>query len=140
MELSTTPGQLVVTPHPVTLDGQRHIPMDLCPGEHLCDFLSRHVSDLDEGKWLVSIGGREVPRHLWPHVFPKDGQVIEVRGDVGQNALYIIAQAALLYFTFGFGTATAGMWGAGAIAGAAGGVAAAAAYVAGSAIGGRQIQ
>lgn len=130
MGLMTAPaieGQLVLTPHPVTLDGQRHFPMDLEPGERLCDFLHRHVLDLDQGQWTVSIGGRVVPRHLWPHVFPKDGQVIEVRGAVGKNALYIVAMAALIYFTGGAGAA----WAAGlGTTGAA--VAYSAAFVAGS--------
>ncbi|UEQ13620.1 host specificity factor TipJ family phage tail protein [Xanthomonas phaseoli] len=106
MGLMTTPasdGQLVLTPHPVTLDGQRHIAMDLQPGERLCEFLHRHVIDLDQGEWTVSIGGRVVPRHLWPYVYPKDGQIIEVRGAVGRNALYIVAMAALIYFTGGAG-------------------------------------
>ncbi|MBB6573543.1 hypothetical protein FHT07_001719 [Xanthomonas arboricola] len=75
--------------------------MDLQPGERLCEFLHRHVIDLDEGEWTVSIGGRVVPRHLWAYVYPKDGQVIEVRGAVGRNALYIVAMIALTYFTFG---------------------------------------
>ncbi|NJC47314.1 UNVERIFIED_ORG: hypothetical protein GGR78_000535 [Xanthomonas campestris] len=130
MGLMTAPaieGQLVLTPHPVTLEGQRHIPMDLKPGERLCDFLHRHVLDLDQGQWTVSIGGRVVPRHLWSHVFPKDGQVIEVRGAVGKNALYIVAMAALIYFTGGAGAT----WAAGlGTTGAA--VAYSAAFVAGS--------
>ncbi|WP_029828631.1 host specificity factor TipJ family phage tail protein, partial [Xanthomonas citri] len=129
MGLMTTPaseGQLVLTPHPVTLEGQRHIAMDLQPGERLCDFLHRYVIDLDQGDWSVSIGGRVVPRHLWANVYPKDGQVIEVRGAVGRNALYIVAMIALTYFTFG--VAGAG----GAIATAWGGVAASAVFVAGS--------
>ncbi|MBB5675507.1 TipJ family phage tail tip protein [Xanthomonas arboricola] len=129
MGLMTTPandGQLVLTPHPVTLEGQRHIAMDLQPGERLCEFLHRHVIDLDQGDWSVSIGGRAVPRHLWAYVYPKDGQVIEVRGAVGRNALYIVAMIALTYFTFG--VAGAG----GAIATAWGGVAASAVFVAGS--------
>lgn len=130
MGLMTAPaieGQLVLTPHPVTLEGQRHIPMDLQPGERLCDFLYRHVLDLDQGDWTVSIGGRVVPRHLWPHVFPKDRQVIEVRGAVGENALYIVAMAALIYFTGGAGATWAAGLGA---TGAA--VAYSAAFVAGS--------
>uniref|UniRef100_UPI003F7FF75F TipJ family phage tail tip protein n=1 Tax=Xanthomonas sp. 0924 TaxID=2835534 RepID=UPI003F7FF75F len=129
MGLMTTPasnGQLVLTPHPVTLEGQRHIAMDLHPGERLCEFLHRHVIDLDEGEWTVSIGGRVVPRHLWAHVYPKDGQVIEVRGAVGRNALYIVAMIALTYFTFGIAGA------GGAVATAWGGVAASAVFVAGS--------
>lgn len=134
MGLMTTPasdGQLVLTPHPVTLEGQRHIAMDLQPGERLCDFLHRHVIDLDQGEWTVSIGGRVVPRHLWAYVYPKDGQVIEVRGAVGRNALYIVAMIALTYFTFGI----AGAGGAAAAAfggGTAGAVFASAVFVAGS--------
>ncbi|NIJ91869.1 hypothetical protein FHT12_000527 [Xanthomonas campestris] len=130
MGLMTAPaieGQLVLTPHPLTQDGQRHIPMDLKPGERLCEFLHRHVLDLDQGQWTVSIGGRVVPRHMWPHVFPKDRQVIEVRGAVGKNALYIVAMAALIYFTGGAGAT----WAAGlGTTGAA--VAYSAAFVAGS--------
>ncbi|KOB07014.1 hypothetical protein AE923_14765 [Xanthomonas arboricola] len=130
MGLMTTPasdGQLVLTPHPVTLEGQRHIAMDLQPGERLCEFLHRHVIDLDQGDWSVSIGGRVVPRHLWAYVYPRDGQVIEVRGAVGRNALYIVAMAALIYFTGGAGAT----WAAGlGTTGAA--VAYTAAFVAGS--------
>ncbi|WP_311238258.1 MULTISPECIES: host specificity factor TipJ family phage tail protein [unclassified Xanthomonas] len=130
MGLMTTPatdGQLVLTPHPVTLEGQRHIAMDLQPGERLCEFLHRHVLDLDQGDWTVSIGGRVVPRHLWAYVYPKDGQVIEVRGAVGRSALYIVAMAALIYFTGGAGAT----WAAGlGTTGAA--VAYTAAFVAGS--------
>ncbi|APP85403.1 hypothetical protein CFBP498_37810 [Xanthomonas hortorum pv. vitians] len=130
MGLMTTPasdGQLVLTPHPVTLEGQRHIAMDLKAGERLCEFLERHVIDLDQGDWTVHIGGRVVPRHLWAYVYPKDGQVIEVRGAVGRNALYIVAMAALIYFTGGAGAT----WAAGlGTTGAA--VAYTAAFVAGS--------
>ncbi|PPU46759.1 hypothetical protein XarbCFBP7697_13980 [Xanthomonas arboricola] len=134
MGLMTTPAsnaQLVLTPHPVTLEGQRHIAMDLQPGERLCEFLHRHVIDLDQGDWSVSIGGRVVPRHLWAYVYPKDGQVIEVRGAVGRNALYIVAMIALTYFTFGI----AGAGGAAAAAfggGTAGAIFASAVFVAGS--------
>jgi len=134
MESHPLDGQLVVTPHPVVLDGQQHIPMDLRPGESLYAFLQRHVTDLDGQGWTVAIGGRVVPRHLWHHVKPKDRQVIEVRGAVRENALYIIAYAALIYFTWGYGAATAGMWGAGAVAGTYGALAATAVYVAGSII------
>ncbi|MDY4296839.1 MULTISPECIES: DUF1983 domain-containing protein [unclassified Xanthomonas] len=125
-------GQLVITPHPVVLDGQRHVPMDLRPGESLYAFLHRHIVDLDGQSWTVAIGGRVVERHLWHHVRPKNGQVIEVRGAVRENALYIIAYAALIYFTWGYGATTAGMWGAGAVAGTYGALAATAVYVAGS--------
>uniref|UniRef100_UPI003F801DEE host specificity factor TipJ family phage tail protein n=1 Tax=Xanthomonas sp. 0924 TaxID=2835534 RepID=UPI003F801DEE len=134
MGLMTAPaveGQLVLTPHPVTLEGQRHIAMDLQPGERLCEFLHRHVIDLDQAEWTVAIGGRVVPRHLWAYVYPKDGQVIEVRGAVGRNALYIVAMIALTYFTFGI----AGAGGAAAAAfggGTAGAIFASVVFVAGS--------
>ncbi|SON96814.1 hypothetical protein XFF6990_390125 [Xanthomonas citri pv. fuscans] len=42
MELSTTPGQLVVTPHPVTLEAQRHIPMDFLTRSH-CGARDRRI-------------------------------------------------------------------------------------------------
>ncbi|TAA18731.1 hypothetical protein EA658_16740, partial [Pseudoxanthomonas winnipegensis] len=71
METPAAGGQLVLTPHPVTLEGQRHIPMDLQPGERLCSFLHRHVIDIDQGDWVVSIGGQVVPRAMWAHVTPK---------------------------------------------------------------------
>ena len=126
METPAVGGQLVLTPHPVTLEGQRHIPMDLRPGERLCSFLHRHVIDIDQGDWVVSIGGQVVPRAMWAHVTPKDGQVIELRGAVGKTALYIVAMVALTYFTFGIGSAAG--WGAGAAAGAFGGGAAGALF------------
>ncbi|WP_234852473.1 host specificity factor TipJ family phage tail protein [Pseudoxanthomonas winnipegensis] len=111
METPAAGGQLVLTPHPVTLEGQRHIPMDLQPGERLCSFLHRHVVDIDRGDWVVSIGGHVVPRAMWAHVTPKDGQVIELRGAVGKTALYIVALVALTYFTFGAGAAAGGIFG-----------------------------
>ncbi|MEB2258946.1 phage tail protein, partial [Xanthomonas campestris pv. campestris] len=83
--------------------------------------------DLDQGDWTVSIGGRVVPRHLWAYVYPKDGQVIEVRVAVGRNALYIVAMAALIYFTGGAGATWAAGLGATGSA-----VAYAAAFVVGS--------
>jgi len=96
-------GRLVVTPHPVLLDGQRNVPADLRPGESLYAFLQRNVEGLDGQQWQVAIGGREVPRHLWHLVRPKDGQVIEVRGGVARSAVALVAIAALTYFTFGAG-------------------------------------
>ena len=132
LPMPADPGRLIVTPHPVLLDGQRNVAADLRPGESLYAFLQRHVDGLDGQAWAVSIGGREVPRHLWHCVYPKHGQVIEVRGTVGKSALSLVALVALTYFTFGFGTATAGMWGAGAVSSAWGGLAATGVYMAGS--------
>ncbi|EED39482.1 p22 [Stenotrophomonas sp. SKA14] len=82
------------------LDGQRSAPVDLRPGESLYAFLMRHVEGLDGQAWLVTIGGRPVDRHLWSHVYPKHGQIIEVRGAVGKSAVRLVAMVALTYFAF----------------------------------------
>jgi len=106
MELPRTePGQLIVTPHPMLLDGQRNAVWEARPGESLYGLLMRNVPELDGQPWAVSIGGVPVERHLWHCVHPKQGQVIEVRGGVGKSALMVVAMIALTYFTFGIGTA-----------------------------------
>ncbi len=107
MHTPTDAGRLIITPHPVMLDGQRNLQADLRPGESLYAFLSRHVEGLDGQAWLVTIGGRPVERHLWSNVYPKHGQVIEIRGVVGKSAIRLVAQVALAYFTLG-GAAIAG--------------------------------
>ncbi len=131
-QLQVEPGRLIVTPHPMLLDGQRNVVWEARAGESLYAILQRNVPELDGQRWDVCIGGRAVERHLWHHVYPKQGQVIEVRGGVGRSALALVAVLALTYFTFGFGAATAGMWGAGAVAGSWGAMAAAGVYMAGS--------
>ena len=146
MDSPAANGRLIVTPHPVLVDGQRNQPADLRPGESLCAFLHRHVADLDDQDWVVLIGGRGgrgdrgIPRDMWPFVYPKHGQVIEVRGAVGRSAVALVATLALTYFTFGFGTATAGWWGAGAVSGAWGAAAATGVYMAGSVLINRVLQ
>jgi len=115
-ERAVEPGRLIVTPHPLLVDGQRNVAWELTPGQSLYVLLMRNVPELDGQRWEVSIGGRPVERHLWHHVFPKHGQVIEVRGGVGRAALSIVAMVALTYFTFGIagaGGAVAGLMGGG---------------------------
>lgn len=107
MHTPTDAGRLIITPHPVMLDGQRNLQADLRPGESLYAFLARHVEGLDGQAWLVTIGGRPVERHLWSNVYPKHGQVIEIRGVVGKSAIRLVAMVALTYFTLG-GAAIAG--------------------------------
>ena len=133
-------GGLTVTPHPLTLDGQRFLPAQLFPGETLHAFLGRHVPNLDSGAWAVTIGGFEVPRARWTKTRPKAGTIIECRGVVHKDVARIVAVVALSYFTLGAGglavgsaTSSAGFFAAG---GAVGGgfLAAAAVYVAGSII------
>ncbi|SBV37853.1 Carbohydrate binding domain protein (fragment) [uncultured Stenotrophomonas sp.] len=129
-QLPVEPGRLIVTPHPMLLDGQRNVVWEARAGESLYAILMRNVPELDGQRWEVCIGGRAVERHLWHHVFPKQGQVIEVRGGVGKTALMIVAMIALTFFTFGAGAlVVAGTWGLSA----AGAMAVnAAIYVAGS--------
>lgn len=129
-------GRLIFTPNPVTLEGQRNIALELRPGETLAQFLARAVpSEMGHG-WEVRINGVVVPHEVMTRVRPKPGTVIEVRSLLGKQALHVVAMIALTYFTFGFGAATAGMWGAGAAAGAFGGAAgalfASAVYVGGA--------
>ena len=107
---------LIITPHPVVLDGQRIVHGDLRDGETLADFLGRHV-DLSADAWEVKVGGVVVPVQLWSRVKPKHGQVIEVRGAVGKQALYIVAMVALIWFTGGLGAGAAGSIGASGIGG-----------------------
>jgi len=133
MELPVAgPGQLIVTPHAALLDGQRNVVWEARPGESLYALLMRNVPELDGQPWAVSIGGVVVERHLWHCVYPKQGQVVEVRGGVGKTALMVVALIALTYFTMGFGAATTGMWGAGAVAANYGAVVAMGVYMAGS--------
>ncbi|PJK03880.1 phage tail protein, partial [Lysobacteraceae bacterium NML75-0749] len=114
-------GRLIFTPNPVTLEGQRNIALELRQGETLAQFLARAVPEDYGYGWEVRINGVVVPHEVMARVRPKAGVVIEVRSLLGRQALYIVAMIALTYFTFGFGAATAGMWGAGAAAGAFGG-------------------
>ena len=51
---------LTVTPHPVTLDGQRHLSVQLDAGDTLDVLLRRHVEGVDPLCWVAAIGGREV--------------------------------------------------------------------------------
>lgn len=138
-DLATTPA--VITPHPVTLDGQRQEVLHV--GETVQEFLDRVMGDVKAEHLEVKLGGHVVPRTMWARIKPKAGALLEVRGSVGKQALYIVAMIALTYFTFGIGTAAG--WGAGAAAGAFGGglagaVFASAVYMAGPARGGRVIR
>lgn len=122
MECPPAHSRIVYTPHPITLEGQTNIAAELVPGETLGAFLRRTVPDWSGDAWEVRINGVVVPVEVMERVRPKDRTVIEVRGVVRKQALYIIAFAVLTYFTFGLGAAAAGgAWGAGAAAAAFGG-------------------
>ncbi len=108
-ELLDAMGRLVVTPHALTIEGQRNVPADLQPGESLAVFLSRHVPGIESGAWVVSIGGAMVPRAMWGHVYPKHGMHIACRAVVAKQAVALVAIAALTYFSGGL---AAGLYGA----------------------------
>lgn len=115
MELPRTePGQLIITPHPMLLDGQRNVVWEARADESLYALLMRNVPELDGQPWAVSIDGVGVDRDQWHCVRPKQGQIVEVRGGVGKSALMVVAMVALTYFTFGAGAliTTPALWGA----------------------------
>jgi len=105
MGVMTPLPSLIVTPHPVTLDGQRTLAAELRTGENLGAFLARTVPDYEGDVWEVRINGVVVPHEVMHRVRPKGGTVIEVRGVVGKTALLIVAMIALTIFTAGVGTA-----------------------------------
>lgn len=119
-------GRLVVTPHPLTLEGQTNAPADLKAGESLLSFLERHVPNLHTCKYAVSINGCPIAPEHWARVKPKHGTVIAVRSVVEKEALQLVALAALTYFTFGIGSA------GGLIAAKFGALAATAVFIGGS--------
>ncbi|MGN6024372.1 hypothetical protein ACP6NF_08235 [Alcaligenes faecalis] len=101
-------GRLVVTPHPLTLEGQTNTPADLKAGESLLSFLERHVPNLHACKYAVSINGCPIAPEQWAQEKPTHGSVISVRSVVEKQALQLVAIAALAYFTMGAGAAWIG--------------------------------
>lgn len=143
MSEKTLKTRCVVTPHPVTCEGQTNLVAEFLPGEKLGAFLRRTVDGFETGLWHVAIGGLAVAEEYLNRVAPRQGQLVEVRAKAGKQALYIVAMVALTYFTFGMGTAAAGAWGgvSAAVGGGIGGaLAAVSVYVAGAAIGGKVIR
>ncbi|WP_034396296.1 host specificity factor TipJ family phage tail protein, partial [Comamonas thiooxydans] len=113
-------GRLVVTPHALTIDGQRNVPADLQPGESLAAFLERHVPGIGSGAWTVMIGGAVVPQAMWARTFPKHGQLIACRAVLRRSALQLVALAALTYFSGGIAAGIYGAAGGTYVAAAAG--------------------
>lgn len=130
--MAMNPVALVVTPHPVTLQGQRvldAVAAEFQLGDTLADMLARH--DIHAGQqWVVTIGGVPVPDHQWHLVRPKHGHLIEARRVPNKDVLRIIAVVALSYFTLGAGGIGGGSFLG--LTGAAGYIAAGAAFLAGS--------
>lgn len=116
MEVMALPqAALVITPHPVSLHGQRVLDAraaEFVPGETLADLLARFDICVSQ-QWAVSIGGVDVPESRWHLVRPKHAHIIEVRRVMHKDVLRLVAVAALSYFTFGAG----GLGAAGGFAG-----------------------
>ena len=96
---------LIVTPHPVTLQGQRKMSAmaaQFAQGDTLAALLERQGVRVGE-QWAVAIGGVLVPENRWHLVRPKHGYLIEARRVPQKDVLRIVAIAALSYFTFGAG-------------------------------------
>lgn len=99
--------QLVINRHPIIIDHETQVVLDLRPGESLYALLHRHIDNLNDQPMVVSIGGKIVERHLWMHVFPNGNHNIEVRFGVQKTALLIIALVVLTIFTMGAAAAVA---------------------------------
>lgn len=96
---------LIVTPHPVSLAGQRVLSAAAAqfePGDTLAVLLARQ-GVLPGQQWVVTIGGVVVPEQHWARVRPKHGHLIECRRVPEKGILRIVAIAALSYFTLGAG-------------------------------------
>jgi len=98
---------LKINRHPILIDHETHVTLDLTPGESLASFLHRHIDNMDTQPMVVSIGGKIVKRELWHLVFPKQGKNIEVRFGVQKSALLIVALVVLSIFTMGAAAAVA---------------------------------
>ena len=130
----------IYTPHPVTVEGQRW--EELRVGETVQQLLDRVIEGADREKLEVRLNGALVPPDYWARVKPKANTVLEVRGIVRKQALYLVAMAMLTYWTMGAFSALGGAAG-GTFFGLscfAGYAAAMGAYMAGAARGGKVIR
>lgn len=134
MEVTPNQAALVITPQPLTLNGQRVLMPEaaaLLPGETLLEFLGRH--DVMPGQqWIATIDGVQVLEANWSRVRPKHGHLIEVRRVMHKDVLRLVAVVALSYFTMGAGGIGGGSFLG--LTGATGYIAAGAAFIAGSMI------
>lgn len=132
--LPLQPATGTITPHPITLEGQR-VGVELIPGETLAEFLARSVPEGFDDGWEVRVNGVVVPHEVMARVRPKPGALVEVRGMVKRNVLMLVAYAALTWWTMGaFAAAGAAGGTVFGLSGMAAYAATAAVYVAGGAI------
>ena len=107
---------VIVTPHPFTLQGQTFARgVLLQPGETLADLLVRQGVDLTQPGWVVRVGGLAVPPHLCCRTRAAAGMLVEAYRVPGKSVIRLVALVALAYFTMG-----GGFFGAGGLGGALG--------------------
>jgi hypothetical protein len=119
--VSKNEARIVVTPHPMTTQGQTSIALMLEDGEYLSAILERQ--GVDAG-WIVELGGLQAPALMWGKTRVKHGVVIECRRAVhDNNTLRMAATIALVVFapelaaTMGFTGTTAAFVTAGIVIG-----------------------
>lgn len=104
---------LVVTPHPLTLQGQTITrAARMRPGESLAGLLARHGVDLRQPGWVVRVGGMEVPAALCSRTRVRPGMLIEAHRVPGKNVIRLVALVVLAYYTMGAGLGPGGLGGA----------------------------
>ncbi len=93
--------RLVVTPHPIIDQGRISIDL-LLSG---CKTLKTVTDKLEiDSNWVVEVGGRRVPQHMWSKARLKHGQVIECRPLVqDKGVLRAVAFMVLYWYTMGGG-------------------------------------
>jgi hypothetical protein len=112
--VSAKDARIVVTPHPMTTQGQTSFALLLEDGEYLSAILDRQ--GVDAG-WIVELGGLQVPALMWGRTRVKHGVVIECRRAVhDNNTLRIAATIALIYFAGPAGASAAAAYGGSAAA------------------------
>lgn len=89
---------LTVTPHPVTLDGQRIGRVPLIAGRSLLSLLNEHAPEVEPQSWVVAVGGFEVAPEMWAHTRPAAGAVIECRCVARKKFFALAATIALAYY------------------------------------------
>ena len=88
-------AHLVVTPHPLTTQGQTSVAVLMQDGETLLSVLQRHgVNDT----WVVEVGGLQVPAIMWGRTRVHHAQVIECRQAAQKEVVKILAIATLVFF------------------------------------------
>lgn len=100
--------RLIVTPHPLTCEGQTNSEIDLQAGDTLASVLARHVDRLDADMWVAAIGGHEVPREMWAHTRLREGAVVECRRVAKKKFLAFAIPIVLSIYAPGWGAALFG--------------------------------